>query len=183
MKRPLIKLITFLSITSVLFSCGESTPTVDPSLEPEVVEGKYIVNNSRTDYSVVIPKDYNKNEFTAAQTLSSYLNNSTGAKFGIVSDSDISSGMHYISLGRTSLFSNEFKGLNTSKLDDKISSYFISTRNDNIYIYSNPEERGEGTLYGVYDLLHYLVDYEYYASDEIYFTTKASINLLNNLHQ
>lgn len=179
MKRPLIKLIAFLSITSVLFSCGEAGPSENPSLEPEVVEGKYIVNNSRTDYSVVIPKDYNKNELTAAQTLSSYLNNATGAKFGIVSDSDISSGMHYISLGRTSLFNNEFKGLNTSKLDDKISSYFISTRNDNLYIYSNPEERGEGTLYGAFDLLHYLVDYEYYASDEIYFTMKSSINLLN----
>ena len=179
MKKSLIKLITLLSVSSFLFSCGEVAPSETPSQEPEVIEGKYIVNNSRTDYSVVIPKDYNKNELTAAQTLSSYLNNSTGAKFGVVSDSDISSGMHYISLGRTSLFSNEFKDLDKSRLDDKISSYFISTRNDNLYIYSNPEERGEGTLYGAYDLLHYLVDYEYYASDEIYFTMKTSINLLN----
>ena len=180
MKRPFIKLISFVAIASILIGCGESGGGgTTPSQEPEVVEGKYIVNNSRTDYSIAIPKDSNKNERTAAETLSTYLSKSTGAKFGIVNDNDISSGMHYISLGRTSLFNTEFKGLSTAKLDNKISSYFISTRSENIYIYSNPSERGEGTLYGTYDLLHYLVDYEYYAADEVFFTMKTSINLLN----
>lgn len=181
MKRKITKVLSFLTIASFLVGCGgnSSDEEVVPNLEPEVVEGKYIVNNSKTDYSVVIPKNANTKEKTAADTLITYLSKSTGAKIGIVNDTDISSGMHYISLGNTSLFAKEFKDVSMSKLDGKISSYFVSTKNENIYIYSNPNERGEGTLYGTFDLLHYLVDYEYYASDEVYFTYKTSVNLLN----
>lgn len=181
MKKSLFKILSLLAITSFMVSCNTpssgSKPT--PSQEPDVVEGKYIVNNSRTDYSIVIPKNANKNEKTAAETLSTYLSKSSGAKFGIVTDSDVSSGMHYISLGKTSIFAKEFENVSMAKLDGKISSYFISTKSENIYVYSNPNERGEGTLYGAFDLLHYLVDYEYYASDEVYFTMNSSINLLN----
>ena len=182
MKRPLLKIISLFTAISFITGCGCSnrggsdTPTTQ---EPEVVEGKYIANNSRTDYSIVISKNANKKEKSAADTLSTYLSKSTGAKFGIITDSDVSSGMHYISLGNTTTFSKEFKDVSMDKLEGKISSYFISTKNENIYIYSNPNERGEGTLYGAFDLLHYLVDYEYYAADEIYFTMKTSINLLN----
>lgn len=179
MKRRLYKLLTLVSIFSFVVSCGESGGGSTPSQEPTVIEGKYIVNNSRTDYSVVIPRNANKNEKTAAETMTTYLSKSTGAKFGVLTDADVVSGMHYISLGNTSLFAKEFKDVSMEKLDDKISTYFISTRSENIYIYSNPNERGEGTLYGAFDLLHYLVDYEYYAADEIYFTVKNSINLLN----
>ena len=180
MKKSLLKTLVFLSIASFLIGCRNSSGSEEkPSQEPTIVEGKYIVNNSRTDYSVVIPRNANKNEKTAAETVITYLSKSTGAKFGVLTDADVVSGMHYISLGNTSLFSKEFKDVSMNKLDGKISSYFISTKSDNIYVYSNPNERGEGTLYGTFDLLHYLVDYEYYASDEIYYTMKSSINLLD----
>lgn len=181
MKKAFIKVMTFIAATSFLIGCtnqggGKSDK---PNFEPTVVENKYIVKNSRTDYSIVIPKNANNKEKAAAETVTTYLGKSTGAKIGVITDSDVSSGMHYISLGNTSVFKKEFKDASMEKLDGKISSYFISTKNENIYIYSNPNERGEGTLYGAFDLLHYLVNYEYYAADEIYFTYETSINLLN----
>ena len=178
MKKTFGIILSFIAISSFLVGCKRSTENVDQKQEPTVVEGKYIVNSSRTDYSIVIPKDANKNVKSAADTLSTYLSKSSGAKFGVINDVDVSSGMHYISLGNTSVFNKVFKDVSMDKLKDKISSYFISTKNENIYIYSNVNERGEGTLYGAFDLLHYLVDYEYYASDEIYFAHKTNINLL-----
>ena len=182
MKKVLVKFITVLTIGSFLISCnqnGASGGTSKPNQKPEVIENKFIVNNSRTDYSIVIPKNANKNEQMAAETVSSYLSKSSGAKFGIINDTDVATGMHYISLGNTSVFAKEFKNISMNKLDGKISTYFISTKSENIYIYSNPIERGEGTLNGAFDLLGHLINYEYYAADEVYYTNETTINLLN----
>ena len=185
MKKTFLKLISFIVISSCLAGCkGKKKGDEDGYKKkekptPEVVENKFIVLNSRTDYSIVIPKDANTKEKMAAETAISYLSKSTGARFALASDNEVSATMHFISFGNTSLFRQAYAGVSMEELDGKISSYFVSTKDENIYIYSNPNERGEGTLYGAYDLLHYLVDYEYYAADEIYYEKKESINLLN----
>ena len=164
MKKVLIKLVSFIAITSCLAGCKkknqeeESEYTPKEKEVPTVIKDKYIVQNARTDYSIVIPKDANTKEKLAAETVVSYLSKATGARFDIAKDNEISSTAHYISLGNTSLFRNSFKDVSMEKLDGKISTYFAATKGDNVYIYSNPNERGEGTLYGAYDLLHYLVD-------------------------
>ena len=110
MKRQFVKLISLFTIASFLISCGQggSGGGGSHNLEPEVVSNKFIVKNSRTEYSLVIPKNANKNERAAAQTLTTYLSKSSGAKFVTLSDSEVVSGMHYISLGKTSLFAEEF---------------------------------------------------------------------------
>lgn len=180
MKKTLIRVVTLVAIVSFLAGCKKSNQDNTPTKpQAEIVEDKYIVKNSRSDYSLVIPKKYKQKELTAAETVANYINKSTGAKLNIIHDNEVISGSHYISIGNTSLFNTEFNGVSMSELDGKISSYFISTKKDNIYIYSNPNERGEATLYGAYDLLHELVNYEYYASDEIYFTKETDINLRN----
>lgn len=180
MKKIFTRLLIVTLIGSFLFACKKQSEEAVPQKEQaEIVENKYIVRNSHSEYSVVIPKKYKSKELTAAETLVTYLNKSSGAKLNIIKDNEVSKGSHYISIGSTSLFDNEFKDVSMSKLDNKISSYFISTKDENIYIYANPNERGEATVFGVYDLLHELVNYEYYAGDEIYYTKETSINLRN----
>ena len=180
MKRKLTKLVLFTALTSLLFACnnGNKGNNPNPDPDPEVVTNKYIIRNSRSDYSVVIPKKAKEKERLAANTLVTYLSYSTGARLNIITDNEVTKGSHYISLGNTTIFNSTFAETSMEELDGKISSYFISTKDENIYIYSNPSERGEGTQYGVYDLLHDLIDYEYYASDEVYYTFKESINLI-----
>ena len=184
MNKIFVKLVSFIVISSCLVGCKKKNKEEESGYEkkekvvPAVVKNKYIVQNSRTDYSIVIPKDSNTKEQMAAETVVSYLSKATGARFEIAKDNEISSTAHFISLGNTSLFRNSFKNVSMDKLNGKISTYFGSTKDDNIYIYSNPNERGEGTLYGAYDLLHFLVDYEYYASDEVYFSKKPTVNLI-----
>lgn len=186
MKNTLVKLLSFVAISSCLVGCKkknnseeESGYTPKEKIVPAVIKNKYVVQNSRTDYSIVIPKNAKTKEKMAAETVVSYLSKATGARFVIANDNEVSSSSHFISLGNTSLFRNEFKDVSMSQLDGKISSYFASTKGDNIYIYSNPNERGEGTLYGAFDLLHWLVDYEYYAADEIYVANKPTVNLID----
>ena len=180
MKKKLTSLFIFASLTSLLFACnnggGGNKPSPEP--EPEVVTNKYIVRNSRSDYSVVIPKKAKDKERIAAEKLVTYLSYSSGARLNIITDNEVVKGSHYISLGNTTVFNSNFSNVSMKELDNKISSYFISTKDDCLYIYSNPNERGEGTLYGAYDLLHDLINYECYATDEIYYTQEETINLI-----
>lgn len=179
MKMKITRLLQICFASSLLLvGCGNSkTDPVDP-VTP-VVKDKFIIQNSRSEYSIIIPKNAKANESAAAKELSTYLNYSTGARLRVIKDNEYVKGSKYISLGTTTLLRNNFSNEDFSFLDDKISSYFVSTKDDNIYVYSNPNERGEGTLYGTYDLLHDLVGYEFYAEDEIYYEKKAEVNLLN----
>lgn len=181
MNKSLTKLIFTLFSFSTLLSCtgpnNEEWSQASSSIP--VVAGKYIVNDSRTEYRIVIPDYPNTNEFNASQELASYIKKSTGCSMQIIKESQLVGRAKYISLGNTNLFASAFAEDDMSPLDDKISAYFISTRDDNIYIHSNPNERGEGTIYGTYDFMHEIVNYEYYAQDEIYYTKETTINLRN----
>ena len=180
MKKTLIKILILTSITSLTFGCNKKKEdNSQAEQKAEIVENKFIVKNSHSDYSIVIPKKYKEKERLAAETINSYLNKSSGAKLSVIYDNEVLKGSHYISIGNTSVFNSEFKDVSMNELDGKISSYFISTKDENIYIYSNPNERAEGSLYGAYDFLHELINYEYYASDEVYYTNEANINLRN----
>lgn len=178
MKKLFTKALILTSIISFTMGCNnKKQENKQEEQRADVVENKYIVSGSHSDYSVVIPKKYKNKERVAAETITSYIKKSTGAKLNIIYDNEVIKGTHYISLGNTSVFANAFKDVSMEELDGKISSYFISTKDENIYIYSNPNERAEGTLYGAFDLLHELVNYEYYTSDEIYYTEEPTINL------
>ena len=177
MKKNLIKALNIFLVSLFLVGCQESKTTTSSSLAPDIIEDKYIVKESHTDYSIVLPKEAKAKEEAAANELSTYLRKSTGARFSVVPDNEVTRGSKYISLGNTTQFSEQFSEYSFDKLDNKISSYFISTKGENIYIYSNPNERGEAIVYGVYDLLHELIDFEYYAADEIYYSEQPTINL------
>ena len=180
MKHALTRLITLAAIVSFLTGCNKNNKNnSSSSQEIEIVEGKYIVENSHSDYSVVIPKRYKDRERIAADAIVNYLGKSTGAKLNVITDNEVVKGSHYISIGSTSQFGTEFADVSMDELDGKISSYYICTKNENIYIYSNPNERGEAAVYGAYDLLHELINYEYYAEDEIFYTHETDINLRN----
>ena len=177
MKKSLFNILSVILVSTIIVGCKTKQENTSSSQHAEVIEDKFIVNNSRSDYSIVISKNAKSKEKTAANDLSTYLRKSSGARINVIAENEVLKGTNYISLGNTTQFKEQFSDYSFDKLDKKISSYFISTKNDNIYIYSDPNERGEGVLYGAWDLLHELVNYEYYASDEIYYTKESTINL------
>lgn len=177
MKKSILSIINVILVATFLVGCKGNQDKGTSSQHADIIENKYIVKNSRSDYNIVIPRNAKAKEKTAANELSTYLRKSSGARINVIAENEVLSGTNYISLGNTTQFQQQFADYSFTQLDQKISSYFISTKSDNIYIYSNPNERGEAIIYGVWDLLHELVGYEYYAEDEIYYTKESSINL------
>ena len=177
MKKTFINIVSVILMSTVLIGCKKNQETSSSSQHAEIIEDKFIVKNSRSDYNIVVPKNAKNKVTVAANELATYLRKSSGARINVLAENEVLAGSNYISLGNTTQFKQEFADYSFSQLDKKISSYFISTKGDNIYIYSDPNERGEGTLYGVWDLLHELVGYEYYADDEIFYTQEPTINL------
>lgn len=176
MKKSFINIISVFLISVCLVGCKKSDKK-SSSLVPDIIADKYIVKDLHTEYSIVLPKEPKSKEVSAANELAHYLKEASGARFVVVPDNEVVKSSKYISLGNTSLFQEQFASYSFDQLNNKISSYFITTKDENIYIYSNPNERGEAITYGVYDFLHELVGFEYYASDEIFYENASTINL------
>ena len=145
---------------------------------PEVITNQYIVENGTSSYYVVLPKQSMAKEKVAAQEFTYFMHQATGCDIQVITEKNVKRSYKYISLGNTTQFKNEFPDYDYSRIDGTQSSYFISTKNNNIYINSSGDFTGYGTLYGVYDLLHDLVNYTYYCDNEIYFENKETVELL-----
>ena len=145
-----------------------------------IVKDVFIVRDSHTEYRVVVPKESNDKINEAADDLVKYIKASSNANMQIIQDNKIGENVNYISLGDTELFRQIYGHEDFSRLKGKMSSYFIASYKNNIYIYSDPDQaRNHAIVYGVYDLLHDLIGYEFYAEDEIYYEEKKDINLFN----
>lgn len=153
---------------------GQEIETPKPTGTP--AEGKYLVKDGASDYVLVIPDHAMKYEEIAASEFATFLARATGCKLKTVEDDDKIDGK-YISLGITEQVKAAFPSLQIGRISGKQSSYYIATKDDNLYVVCPPGFEGAGTLYGVYDLLHDLIGYTYYDETEIYVDQTADVNL------
>ncbi len=144
-----------------LSSCGGASST------EESVAERVFMKNGYCTYSVLLGENYQELEYYAANEFVNRIKEASGILLNIVNEPSSFEG-NYISLGRTSAWTNTFKDVDLSSLEDTQSAYYRTYKDGNIYIISSDDFQGAGTLYGVYDLLEELCDYEYFASDEVY---------------
>ena len=142
------------------------------------VKGEYLYKDGVSEYSVVIPNDANYYEDFAASELVDNLERSTGNRIPIVKEKSMKNKNRVISLGHTNLW-DEKVGITLSDTDIPESGYYIKTVENNIYISTPDSTSGSGTLYGVYDFLMDIIDYEFFAADEIQYAEKNEIPLGN----
>lgn len=178
MKKSLLLLATLVSALS-LTCCKKKSTNEEESTEPTVIANKFIMENGVSTYSVVIPKSPQTKETFAASEFTYFMKLSTGYSFPVINEKEVRLGQHYISLGDTEQFKSNFSDYDYSSIDGTQSAYFRSTKDENIYIVSSDDFGGDGVLYGVYDLLKYLIGYTYYHDQEIYYEQKSTINLLD----
>ena len=176
-KKLFIVLIATLSLS--IFSCTKSNNSSSNEEGPIVVSNKFIVEDGLSTYYVVTARKPQTQETVAAQEFNYFMKEATGVDIPLINDREVRKNYKYISLGYTKQFQEEFPDYDLSAIDNTVSAYFIATKGDNIYLVSSDDYKGYGVLYGVYDLLHDLVDYTYYHDLEIYYEHKESVNLVN----
>ena len=135
---------------------GQST-TVD--LPYQVVSDKYFVKSGETDYVIVIPENSDDILKTASQELRNFFNEATGVRPAVYTDADeLPQGAKIISLGETKQLSERIEGGATPVSG----GYRMVTDEEDLFIKGGDSY---GTLWGVYDLLGYMFNYEFYKKD------------------
>ena len=179
-KKTFFRIITSV-LCSVLFcgcfaSCGEQQTEGVETNELSVVEGEFLYQNGVSGYNVVIPDEANYYETLAADELTMNLERATGSSISVFKDSELRSKNRVISLGHTSLW-DEKVGMTLSSEEIVDSGYYIKTVGTNIFISCPDYTSSTGVLYGVYDFLNDAIDYEFFAADEVQYTSTKTIPL------
>ncbi len=124
------------------------------------VSDKYFVKSGVTDYVIVVPAECSDEITTAAQELKSFFSEATGANPQIYGDDEaLPTGAKYFSLGETTYAEENVVGGNGGVANQ---GYRLVTVGDNLYILGNGDH---GVVYGVYDLLGFMFDYEFFRED------------------
>ncbi|MCL2751719.1 MAG: DUF4838 domain-containing protein [Firmicutes bacterium] len=126
---------------------------------PAVETGKFILKSGVLPYQIVVGQNAGSLEQMAADEVQSFFFEATGYEIPIVDDSGLTYSVsgQYISVGRTALLSGAQVTVDDTKLGG--SGYIIVTKGDSIFVVG---ATGYGTVYGAYDLLGEMLNYEYF---------------------
>ena len=132
----------------------------DDQVQLEPIDGQYILKNGTTDYKILLPESQTDIEAYAASELQNFFYEATGVELEIVKEETETAAMNkYFSVGDTQFCRNANitfgEGLNSQ-------SFKLKTVDETIVIVGKGEY---GTLWGVYEMVAQLFDYEYFAAD------------------
>ena len=173
MKKLFYKVLSIILVTAIMLStlagCGNRS-------NDEVYNGPQkldacIIENNASDYKIVIAEKPTAFEEYAAEELSKYLYESTGVKLKVVKDNEVSLNDKLISIGY-----NSIQDSNVSVDYDVVGDdgFLIKTVGDDLYLLGGAST---GTLYSVYEVLEYLIDFRVYAADEIIYSKNTQVSL------
>ena len=176
-KRFLSILLSIVSVVSVFAASackgkGQTSEETSDSTPQVTFTDHVIASEGKTDYKIVIADDAEYNERLASEELTNFLKQATDATVPVVLDSEVSysDSAKFFVLGNTD-FSSYAKA-DTSSLDQQ--GYVLKTVGQNMFVLGADSY---GVLYGVYDLLKVLIDFEVYRYDEITVTEKSLLKL------
>ena len=151
-----------LSLLALLASCGgkpsssptpgSSRPSSSSSPSPTIIDpgtetDHFLVKDGASDYQIVLPSPYSRNEENAAAELASFFLRSAGAAIAITTDEEVSWDLQssFICLGDVSFLEKAGVSCDKSALNGD-GFYFISKGNTLFILADN----ANGILYGVY---------------------------------
>lgn len=176
--KKIAKLLTLSFISVMVVSCSSGSNDVVKEQRFTVLKDQYFVKNNFSEYKIVVPTTQMDRVQMAANEIQSFVSEAADCFIPIIYDTEVKRTDKIISLGPTTQFNDTFSGFDLSPLNFTISAFFMSTRENNIYVYSNPSDNGHGVLYGAYQMLEDMIDYKFYMEDEIYYKEVSDINLL-----
>ncbi len=124
----------------------------------------YIIKDSKSDYKIVIADEPRGYEAYAAEELSTFIAQSSSITLPIVKESEVivNESSKLIILGETEL--TEQAQITAEKNTYGARGFVIKQKDSNVYLLGGDTR---GTLYAVYDFLHYEFGFEVFASNEI----------------
>lgn len=145
-------------------SMNELTPVVDSQV--------VFLSEGTSEYQIVLPEAADENEQFAASELQYFIEQASGAKLEIVTESSDLAAGKCIFVGATAAAENA--GVKPTYAETMYNGFTIVFRDDDLYLrgYSSI-----GTRNSVYEFLDYLFDYDYYAPDEIYVADVKTANM------
>lgn len=167
MKRFLKNIFCIVLSGVFLFgcSCKDDKDETDESVNSEtpaytVVDGKDFISQGKTEYKVLLPENSTTVEVYASGEFQTFFYEATGIAIDIVNEKagETLTGK-YVSIGNTELYQNTGIVFDAT---DKSQAFKLRTVNDNYIIVGNGDY---GTLWGVYEILTQLFDYDFFAAD------------------
>ena len=148
-----------------------SSQTVEPSIEYSDVS---IVKDGKSEYAIVLPDSAATMEEFAASELQTFIELSTGVTLPIVSDYGLSykKNSKYLAIGNTSFIDSVGITLNEEELQS--SGFILATKGDSVFMAGASMY---GSLYAVYEFLNYIIGFETYTVDEVFYTKNTEIKL------
>ena len=155
----------------------EGEVTEGETLLPETIPdtGDYIVKDGKSEYKIIIPDDADQLLKTTANDVQAFLFNATGAMLPIEGDGAYAfdANAKVISIGPTTIWS----GCGLTLTDDMLDTGYYMKRFGNLIVCNARDNLG--AVAAAYDMLNYLIGFECYAADEIYYEKKSDVALLD----
>lgn len=140
-----LTLFLILGFMFILASCDSVTI-------PEAEEGHtYLAWNKHSNYKIIISKNAEEVEVTAAKEFQKYIEKISGAKLPIYRDNKVKEGSYEIIIGKTNREKDSSFTIDRDSLGKE--GFNLKFYNKNLVIAGGS---GRGTLYGVYDFLEEL---------------------------
>ncbi|MBQ8320699.1 MAG: DUF4838 domain-containing protein [Clostridia bacterium] len=137
----------------------------------------YFIQNGKTDYTIVIPKDAKKYELQAAELINQYTALATGATYPVVTDENLKANGKYISIGETTLLHESGIAIPFSRY--KRSGFRCYTEGNVLYLAGARSNLRKGTLYAAQEFLKYTIGFKAYSIDEIKYNKLSSVRAFN----
>lgn len=173
-KSLALLIVTCITTSFFLTSCSENENnggSSGGSAQEEIEKTEnYLLKNGISSYKIVLPEDADADEVLAGERLQSLFEEATNALLPVVQDTDvlsIDSDDEYILIGDNG-FAIE-NNMVPQETDVKSTGYTIKTKDKCVYIAGG---RSVGTLFGVYNFLGHILNYDYFA-EEIYSLDKG----------
>ena len=182
------KRMKFLACILAVVAMGSAVCTACKKPEPEKEENKGstatvltnkepIVKKGKSDYKIVVEEEYSVTLGTAITEFNTFLYKAAKCELDVVTDANAtySETAKYISFGENAV--QESAKVVFNAYTDKKDSFMIDTVGNSVFVLGLSDN---ATLYGVYELLHYLVGFEFYGTEMYEIETNmASVPLMD----
>ncbi|MBQ7912355.1 MAG: DUF4838 domain-containing protein [Clostridia bacterium] len=156
---------------------GSSLPNVEGTTHERYVGSTSykLLENGRTEYKILVSEAQKSQFIEAINELQSIFLQATGVQLEVVTEGSYSANAKYISLGDTAALEGSGFKADYQTLGEQ--GYQIKTVGQSLFVCG----KTRGVLYGVYDLLKILVDFETYTTKISYMQTGVNTIALPDL--